>query len=116
VAIIHGKAGVVAFTNGDFTEVLNWTLDATADVADATAMGDTWKAYKGGFNDWTATVECNFSASGLAALNTEQTLTLTLVAGTTVSGTALCTGYGLVTDKDDVVKQSYTFQGVAALS
>ena len=116
MAIIHGKAGTVAFTSGDFTKVTNWTVDATADVADATAMNDTWKTYKGGFNDWTATVECNFNASGLAALNTEATLTLTLVAGTTVSGTAIMTGYGLVADKDDVVKQSYTFQGIGTLS
>ncbi len=119
MATIHGKAGSVTFpSDGKFEEVTSWTIDATADVAEATGMDATvfWKTYLAGFTDWTASVETNWSSSGLAALGDTATLTLTLVSGTTISGNAICTGYGETTDMNDVIKQRYTFQGSGALS
>ena len=118
MTMLHGRAGLVAFTSGEFSEVTSWSVDATADVAETTAMDTTtyWKTYLAGFSDWTATVECKYSGSGLAALGTTAALSLSLVTGTAISGTAFMTGYGVSSDAQDVVTQTYTFQGSGALS
>lgn len=119
MAVIHGKAGVVTFTNGSFVEVLSWSVDATADVEETTAMDatDTYKSYLGGWNDWTATVETLWSATGLAALNTSATLSLLQVAaGITLTGTAIMTGYSVGSDAQGIITQTYSFQGSDTLS
>ena len=118
MAMMHGKAGSVSFTSGDFSEVVSWSVDASCDMADTTAMDASvyWKTYLAGFKDWTATVECKWSGSGLAALGTTATLTLTLVSGTTISGTAFLQNYGTSSEAEGVITQTYSFQGSGALS
>ncbi len=39
MAIIHGNAGAVSFTSGDFTVVKSWSVDATVDIEDTSGMG-----------------------------------------------------------------------------
>ncbi len=143
MAAFSGKQGSVEFNNAvtPIANVLSWTIDATADVADATVMSAVaytaathWKDFEIGFKDWTGTVECLLDDSGLDPdLDTDfaqdtNGLTLTLFAGmistdqqegATVrkyEGNALITGISVNVDKNDVVKVTYTFQGSGALS
>ena len=126
MAVLHGKGGAInwAGTGVDPTEIQSWSVDATGDVAETTAMADTWKGYLGGFKDWTATIEYNFDNAVVptALLATDlagaaAVLTLYFVAaGANVYGSAILTGLSATTDKDDVCKMTATFQGSGALA
>lgn len=119
MASFHGKSGTVNW-DGAQAEVTNWTLDATVDMADSTAMGNAngYKSYLAGFKDWTATVEINVDDSGvlvgttaaIAALGTSQSLALN-DGNTTLTGTAFCVGFSPNVDANDVVKMTINFQG-----
>jgi len=119
MAAFHGKGGSATFTDLVF-EIISWSIDATADMAEATDMGDTWKTYLAGFNDWTATVECVLPTGGFittlgTTLGSTDTLAITS-GGKIYSGTAFCTGVSPSGDKDDIGKLTYTFQGSGALA
>jgi hypothetical protein len=124
MAAIHGKRGVATFTGLTF-EMLSFSIDASADTAECTVMNAAavaaathWKDFLAGFKNWTATVECLEPAAGggIAALGTEDTLTLNSTDGLAFSGTAICTGYSPSIDANDVGKLTLAFQGVAQLS
>lgn len=137
MALFHGKNGKVYWdsqgVDTDVEHVVDFTIDATADVAEDTAMADTWKSYKGGFKDWTASVTCNLDTTGqdipfetnaVEALgeNTPAKLELYVLWDNVTPqynclyGSAVCTGVSIATDKDDVVKITYTFQGTGTLA
>lgn len=118
MAAFHGYAGSVTFTGITTVLCTSWSADVKADVAEATAMGDTWKTYHGGFKDWTASVECLLDTAGvyIAAFGTSATLVLTAVSGTGFTGTAICNGIAINTDANDIAKVTYTFQGNGALT
>jgi len=119
MAAMHGKGGTGVFSGLTF-ELLSWSIDGTADIAEATDMGDTWKTYLAGFTDWTATCETNLpkTGAGVAALGTSQTLTFDTAAdgGLAYAGTAICTGFSPSADKDSVATCTLTFQGSGTLS
>ena len=116
---IHGKTGTASFTGLQFL-MTSWSVSASADTAEATDMGDTWKTYLVGFKDWTATCECNLpdDGGGIAALGTSATLTLDTGDGTGLAcaGTAICTGFAPTADANGVAKITLTFQGSGALT
>ncbi len=124
MAMLHGRAGSVSFAGGgaeDLLRITSWTADATADVAETTAMSDAnyWKSYLAGFKDWTATVEVNSNtASFLTSLGeaTPAALVLTLVAGTTLTGNAFMTGASMSEPVDGIVTITYNFQGTGELA
>ena len=124
MAAFHGKRGLATFTSLTF-EMTSFSVDATADVADATVMnaaavaaGTHWKDSVVGFKDWTATAECLEPAAGggIAALGTEATLTMDTTDGLSYAGTAICTGYGVNNDANDAGRLTLNFQGVAQLA
>ncbi len=124
MAAFHGKRGLATFTSLTF-EMTSFTVDATADVADASVMNAAavtaathWKDSVAGFKDWTATCECLEPAAGggIAALGTEATLTLDSTAGLSYAGTAICTGFSPSVDKDDAGRLTLTFQGTGQLA
>ncbi len=121
MASFHGKSGTVAFAGQPVLNVIDFSVDAIADTAEATAMTDDWKSYKAGFKDWTATVTCNLDSAGedpslSADLGASATVALDTVTGKSYGGTAICIGVGVSQDKDDVVKVTYAFQGNGALA
>lgn len=118
MAAMHGKAGTATFSGLSPINLISWTVDSTADVAEITDMADTWKTYLAGFKDWTATMTCHLDSAGsdiTTALATSQTLTIDTNTGLAFSGTAICTGSSASADKDGIVAITYNFQGSGAL-
>lgn len=120
----HGQRGVVTFTNLVF-EITSFSVDATADTAEATVMNPAavtsathWKLHLPGYKDWTATVEGVLPATGvgLAALGTTAALGLDTTAGLDWAGNAICTGVSMVNDSNDAARCTMSFQGIAALT
>ncbi len=136
MAAFHGKQGKATFAGGASSSVLSWTIDATCSVADASAMDNSaataathWKEYIAGFNDWTATVECNLDDGGMdpdlavdfidddgIAVVLHQSITAGSPTTRKYSGNGIITGISPSVDKDDVAKVTYTVQGSGTLS
>jgi len=122
MAAFHGFAGSVAFpsdpTEIDPINVLSWSVDTDIDMAEITAMGDTWKTYLAGFKDWTATAECLLDSTGpdIGALGDNAVLVMTAVTDTAVSGNAIFIDMSVSTDANDVAKMTLSFKGSGELS
>ena len=124
MAAFHGKRGAATFSWLTW-EITSFSVNATADTAEATIMNSTtvtsathWKDYLPGFKDWTATAEVLEPATGvgMAALGSESTLTLETTDGVAYSGTAICNGIGVADEANDVGRASLSFQGTAQLT
>lgn len=124
MAAFHGRQGKISNALGTF-EVRSFSVEATADAAEATIMNSVavtsathWKDYLPGFKDWTATCELVEPAggSGLLALGIETTLTLESSGGLAYSGTAICTGISATVDAQDIASATWSWQGTAQLT
>jgi len=135
MASFHGKNGRAYWDGaaGDvlISQITSWTVTATADVAEITDMGDSWKSYVGGFQDWTATIESNLPTTGTQipwatngteafgegnAVELELWLDDTSELNKILYGLAHVTGISVIDSKDDVVKATYAFQGSEVLT
>ena len=120
MAKFHGKSGTVTF-GAAVLNVINFSFDATADVAETTAMADTYKGYVAGYKDWTAVVECRLDTAGVdpdlvTDLGGSASLDLDTVTGKHYSGTAICTNVGVNQPYDGVPTVTYNFQGSGTLT
>ena len=116
MAIFHGKSGTVNWEGTGTEHVTNWTLSVTADVAEATAMGDTYKSHTIGFLDSSATVTAYVPAAGLEPsvgtdLGKSAALILDTVGGLPYSGTMICTDISINADADGNPSATYSFVG-----
>ncbi len=111
MSVYHGKAAKVDL-GGVIEATLGWSLTTSADVAEATDMGDTWKTFEPGFDDVTATVEGNARTTRdtITQIGSEATLKLYIDATNYFSFNAICTGITETASKDDIGKISYSFE------
>ena len=70
MAVFHGRGGGVEWDTSTgnvvvMSNITSWDCTINADVAEATAMGDTWKTRTVGFKDWSATVTGYLDDGGL---------------------------------------------------
>lgn len=125
MAAFHGKQAQGSFTDVTF-EIISFTIEATADVADVTVMDSSavaaathWKEYVTGFKDWTATCECILPLAeiGLDQLGAEAELTLdmTVTGGRLYKGNAIFMGCSMATAADAPGTATITFQGTDQL-
>ena len=110
----------VTFTANAMGEIKAWTLNATRDLLEDTAMGDTAKTYKVGLNQMSGTVECHMDygdtrqaefiddaiASGSAVLG----LTLVVADGKQFWGQVRASGFSVPTDMSTITPVSFTWQ------
>ena len=135
MAAIHGKEGKVTFAAGACSNVTSWSIDLTCDFAESTIMTSAtmtsathWKDKLAGYQDWTATVECDVEDTGfdpdLAVDFADQdgvacVFHQAFTGGTATrkySGNGLVVGISPSLDKSDVAKVTYTIQGSGTLS
>lgn len=57
MAIAHGKGGSATFTGLTLTSVISWSFSSAVELADITAMGDTWASTLEGLTTFTASIE-----------------------------------------------------------
>ena len=122
----------------DVQFIHQWTLDYIADVADITVMGATSRTYLGGYKEWSAIVEVDTpnSAPDVPLITGEggiggttqgiganwdddaqtQKIFLELWIGASASdgiiyGPAISTQISYVTDMNEIIKITYSFQG-----
>ena len=120
MAMKHGKGGLATVAGIVTLKIKSWTVEATADVADVTVLGDTWKEYLAGCKDWTATLDCvwddSIDATDLAVLGTEVACDFDMAAGADFGGQGIVTGMSFSTPVDGAVTMTLNVQGTGALA
>lgn len=121
----HGNGGLVKVGANTVAEVKEWSVESGADLAEDTAMGDTWKTRLVGLKEWSGSLSCHWDetdTNGQEALTEGASVTLNLYyegAATGAkyhSGTALITRITMTTSLDGVVQRAFQFSGSGALS
>lgn len=123
---IAGKAGKVMIAAATVAKVSSWSLDISSDMLDDTALGDSWKGFISGLNEWSGSLDCKFAVhtdtTGQKALQdailggTSVAIKLYVNATNYYSGTAFLSGMSPEDPVDDVVTISFDFQGSGALT
>ena len=135
MATFHVKNGQVEWdANGGqqvLSNVISWQCSVTSDVAEATAMGDTYKTYTSGFKDWTAQATCRLESGsleiplaegGTEALGENTPAKLELWFDSTAAsrgilyGSAICVDITVNQESSDNVQVTYSFQGTDTLT
>lgn len=139
MANFHGKMANIYWDCGatptELAHGQSWTLDITQDVAEITAMQDSWETFLGGYTDWKATVEClldsggssvPLATGGVEALGegTPAKIELYFIydavsdpnAFKCLYGSAICTRISPNSSNKDVTKVTYEFKGTGTLT
>lgn len=134
MAAYQGKQGKATFAGGAVSNVLSWSISATADVVESSVMSAVavtaathWKDYAAGFLDWTATIECDLDSGGLdpdlaVDFIDDDGVAVVLYEGMQAGGVRKYSGNGIVTgispsiDKNSLAKVTYSVQGSGTLS
>lgn len=114
MAKAHGKASSLTFANltvGDNGFTFSDGVD-TAEVTDFADGAAGFKKWLAGLRDWTVTVTGVWDDTpNTAAPGDEDTLTLTLVAGSTIAGNAILIRQTIVSAVGDAITHEWEFQG-----
>jgi len=125
MATHHGNSGTVELGANAVGEIKSWSVDETAETADDSAMGDSWRSHVVGKNSWSGTVECHWDpddTDGQDALTAGASVTLNLYpegnssGADYYSGTATVEGISRSVPQDDIVSVTFTFKGNGALT
>lgn len=112
MAVFHGKSAKVTIGATPLAFTTGWSMQLSADVAESTYMGNTWKSFEVGQEDGSATVNGNAATTRVTVsqLGVSAALLLYVNATNKFSLTSICTGIIESVTKDDVGKISYSFK------
>lgn len=125
MATHHGKEGVVKIGANTVAEIVDFSVNEQAEIADDTAMGDAANTHLVGHVSWTAECKCHWDetdTSGQGAMTIGASVVLHLHPEGATSGDVDMTGTATVTGKSQsvplrgVVEQSFTLTGNGALT
>jgi lipopolysaccharide biosynthesis protein len=126
MATHHGNEGTVKVGTNTVAEIDSFQFTETANVAEDTAMGDTWETHlTGGPNSWSGQLDCHWDetdTTGQQALVIGASVTLNMypegaTAGDTFySGTATITQKTTNVQRNNVVSTSFQFRGNGPLT
>ncbi len=119
MAKAHGKGSSLTFANltvGDYAFSISDNIDV-AEVTDFADGASGFKKWLAGLRYWDVTVSGRWDDTpNTAAVGDEDTLTLTLAAGSTFAGNAILVNQTVGTDVNDIVTHEWTFKGNGALT
>ncbi len=125
MATFNGNSGVVKIGSNAVAEVLDFSVDESANTVDDTVLGDTASTHKSGLNSWSGSVNCYWDdtdTNGQVALTIGASVALALLPeGATTgdaeySGTATITGIGRAVANDSIITQSFSYVGNGVLA
>ena len=120
-----GSEGTVKVGTNAIAEIRSFSIEETADTAEDTTMGDSWRTYKTTLKSWSGSVdvfwdETDTTGQGALVNGAEVTINAYPEGATTgdkyLSGTAIVTGVTINSSFDGLVEASFSFQGTGALA
>lgn len=125
MATFAGKDGVVKSGSDTIAEVKSFTINQTADTAEDTALGDTWRSHVTTLKSWDGEITCHFDdtdTNGQEALTVGSSITLNVYpegdssGEYELSGSAIITGVTITNELENIVERSFTFMGNGSLT
>jgi len=128
MAVMHGKNASVKLNTHTVAYMTDWTITASLDVADSSALGDDWRTGVAGLASWNGTMNGHFDLTDTEQAAIHDALVTSSPTGIVstarfyvndtnyYSGTIIITGVNPSAGIGDLVKLSITFQGSGALS
>ena len=120
-----GSEGTVKVGANTVAEIRSFSIATTADTAESTTMGDSWRSFSTTLKGWSGSLDCFWDetdTTGQGALTEGATVTLNVYPeGATTgdkyyTGSAIVTGVTINSSFDGLVESSITFQGDGSLS
>lgn len=120
-----GSEGTVKVGSNTIAEIRSFSVATSADTAEDTTMGDSWRTYKTTLKSWSGSIDCfwdetDTTGQGALVEGSEVTLNLYPEGASTgdkyYAGSAIITGMTINSSFDGMVEASFTFQGTGALS
>ena len=120
-----GSEGTVKVGSNTIAEIRSFSVATSADTAEDTTMGDSWRTYKTTLKSWSGSIDCfwdetDTTGQGALVEGSEVTLNLYPEGAATgdkyYAGSAIITGMTINSSFDGMVEASFTFQGTGALS
>ncbi len=128
MAVYHGKSASVKKNSVAIAGILNWAIETSVDLVEATAMGDTGKSWEVGLYDWGGTMEALYDPTNTeqkalqdAIIVTSPPVKLTDVvwfidSAKNLSGNCWITNQSIPVPWNDLAKSTWTFKGDGALA
>ena len=121
-----GSEGTVKVgSTNDVLEIRSYSVEETADTAEDTSMGDSYRTFKTTLKAWTGSVDVFWDetdTTGQGALLVGSEVTVRFMPEGAASGDAYLKGSAIVTGKtitgsfDGMVESTITLQGTGSLS
>ena len=128
MATIHGKSAQYKLTTDIVADMGDWSIDANLELADDSAMGDSWRSKVAGLAAWSGSASGSFNL-----LDTYQKVVHDLLVAATPTGTHAISRFYVNTSSyyhgtifisnirinaaiGDVIKISFSFTGSGALT
>jgi hypothetical protein len=121
-----GSEGTVKVgSTNSILEIRSYSVEETADTAEDTSMGDSYRTFKTTLKAWTGSVDVFWDetdSTGQGALVVGSEVTVRFMPEGSASGDTYLTGSAIVTGKtvtgsfDGMVESTITLQGTGSLS
>lgn len=121
-----GSEGTVRVgATNNILEIRSYSIEETADTAEDTSMGDSYRTHKTTLKAWSGTVdvfwdELDTTGQGALTVGSEVAIRFMPEGATTgdvyLTGTAIVTGKTVSASFDGMVESTITMQGTGALS
>lgn len=120
-----GSEGTVKVGANTVAEIRSFSISTTADTAEDSSMGDSWRTFKTTLKGWSGSLDCfwdetDTTGQGAMVEGAEVTLNVYPEGATTgdkyYTGSVIITGLTINSSFDGLVEASFTFQGNGALS
>jgi predicted secreted protein len=139
MATYTGQNGVLKMDNnsGSITavaEVTSFTVDHTVNTIEDTAMGDQYRTYRIGVNEWSGSADIYFDSTHISSfgnvlvgnasggLASDASASIELYPGgdtatyPKLSGEIIVTGFSVASEMEGMVTATISFQGTGALT
>ena len=133
MATYTGQTGSLSIDAVAVAEVTSFTIDHTVNTIEATAMGDVYREYKTGMNEWSGSADVLYDSASIyqtgwpgnfAGNGSGGPAPVALIAypsGNTagfpkVSGNIYITGFSVSSEMEGMVTASISFQGNGAMT
>ena len=120
-----GSEGTVKVGTTTIAEIRSFSVEETADTAEDTSMGDSYRTYKTTLKSWSGSVdvfwdETDTTGQGALAVGSQVTMKFYPEGATTgdiyLTGSAIVTSLSINSSFDGLVESSIKVQGTGALS
>jgi predicted secreted protein len=132
MASYEGSNGAVKLLDGTGTltavaQVRTWSITVARDTVEDTSMGDSYRTYKKGLQNWSGTMDIVYDDTTSSEVNSAVSPdTDTVITGefypdasvvtTKFAGELIVTSFAITASYDGLVTASVAFQGTGALS